>query len=252
VSQPSPEQARADRLAREIEHHRQIADRAELIWNWDSPSGRRRAQRRSELFAELAELRPGRLALELGCGTGIFLEKAAESGARIVGIDLSLDLLAAARARAAALGNVRLTSGNAELLPYPDGTFDAVYGSSVLHHLDLDRALGQAARVLKPGGLLAFAEPNILNPQVAVMFRLGLTKRYFGVSPDEMAFSRFRAARALRAAGFEAVRVRAFDFLHPATPARLIGAVARLGRGLERVPLVREAAGSLLITARKP
>jgi SAM-dependent methyltransferase len=240
------------RQAREIEHHRGIADRAEIIWNWDSPSGRRRARRRSELFVELAGLGRGRLALELGCGTGIFLEQVAESGARVRGLDLSTDLLAHARRRVAGRDNVRVVCGNAERMPFPDREFDAVYGSSVLHHLDLDPALRETHRVLKPGGRIVFAEPNIFNPQVAVMFHLGLTKRYFGVSPDEMAFSRFRAEAALRDAGFVRIRVDPFDFLHPATPARWLDAVAAVGRRLETVPLVREIAGSLLIQASRP
>lgn len=241
----------ADRLAREIEHHRRIAPQAEIIWNWDSPTGRRRADRRAALFAEHGALAPHRTALELGCGSGVFLERVAKTGATLHGIDLSQDLLAKARARVGGLPNVSLTCGNAEQMPYPDGGFDTVYGSSILHHLDLDRALADAFRVLRPGGLAVFAEPNILNPQVAVMFHLGLTKRYFGVSPDEMAFSRFRAARAARGAGFVDVVVRPHDFLHPALPAAWIGAVARLGAILERVPALREIAGSLLLTARK-
>jgi ubiquinone/menaquinone biosynthesis C-methylase UbiE len=240
------------RLAREIEFHRDIADQAELIWNWDSPSGRRRAARRASLLAEAAQVHAGRRALEFGCGTGIFLEKVAAGGASITGIDLSSDLLARCATRLAGVATVRLVRGNAMDLPFADGTFDAVYGSSILHHLDVDVALAEAARVLRPGGRLAFAEPNILNPQVAVMFHLGLTKRYFGVSPDEMAFSRFRAARAARRAGLAEVSVRPFDFLHPATPPRLIGAVERLSRGAERLPLVREIAGSMLIAAEKP
>ena len=240
------------RLAREIDFHRGIADRAELIWNWDSPSGRARAERRASLLAEAAGLRPGVRALELGCGTGVFLEKVAAGGASIAGIDLSSDLLARCAARMAGAASVALVRGNAERMPFPDGAFDAVYGSSILHHLDLQAALREVARVLRPGGRMAFAEPNILNPQVTVMFRLGLTKKYFGVSPDEMAFSRFRAARAARAAGLAEVAVRPFDFLHPATPARAVRAVSRLGRWLERLPAVREIAGSMLVTGRKP
>jgi ubiquinone/menaquinone biosynthesis C-methylase UbiE len=242
----------AGRLAREIEHHRGIADQAEIIWNWDSPSGRRRADRRASIFVERCGLAPGRRALEIGCGTGIFLEKVASSGARLVGLDLSEDLLAKARARLGAVPNVALHRGNAEHLPYAHASFDAVYGSSVLHHLDLDRALREVLRVLRPGGLCAFTEPNVVNPQVALMFRLGLTKKYFGVSPDEMAFSRFRALRALRSAGFSEPRVRPFDFLHPATPEALCDAVDRLGRGLERVPLLREITGSFVVSGRRP
>jgi hypothetical protein len=67
-----------------------------------------------------------------------------------------------------------------------------------------------------------------------------------------MAFSRFRAARALRATGFEDVAVKPFDFLHPATPPALIEHVARFGRMLESVPVLREIAGSMLVTGRKP
>jgi ubiquinone/menaquinone biosynthesis C-methylase UbiE len=240
------------RLAREIEHHRRIADEAEFVWNWESPSGQRRAERRAELFIERGELGPGRRALELGCGTGVFLEKTARSGATIHGLDLSEDLLAKARARLKALANVTLDEGNAEKMPYPAGDFDTVYGSSVLHHLDLDAALRETHRVMKPGGRLVFAEPNIFNPQVAVMFHLRVTKEYFGVSPDEMAFSRFRAKTALANAGFSEVRVTPMDFLHPATPAAWLNGVARLGSWLERVPLVREIAGSLLLEARRP
>jgi SAM-dependent methyltransferase len=241
-----------DRWAREIEHHREIADHAEIIWNWDSPSGRRRAQRRVELFVEAGRLGPGSRALELGCGTGVFLEKVAGSGARLSGLDLSQDLLAKARERVRTLDNVRLVAGNAERLPFPDGAFDVVYGSSVLHHLDLDASLREALRVLRAGGRAVFAEPNIINPQVAFMFHVGLTKRYFGVSPDEMAFSRFRAARALTDAGFGEVLVKPFDFLHPAVPPRWIDRVARLGAWVESVPLLREVSGSLLLVAQRP
>jgi SAM-dependent methyltransferase len=243
---------RGGRLAREIEHHRSIADRAEIIWNWDSPSGRRRARRRAELFVEHGRLGPGVRALELGCGTGVFLERVAASGARLRGLDLSQELLARARARLDGLRNVSLDCGNAEQMPYTEASFDVVYGSSVLHHLHLEAALGEVLRVLRPGGRVVFAEPNLLNPQVALMFKLGLTKRYFGVSPDEMAFSRFRARRALRAVGYAEPEVRPFDFLHPATPAPLIGLIAGLGRVLEALPLAREITGSFLVLARKP
>ncbi|HKC12948.1 MAG TPA: methyltransferase domain-containing protein [Vicinamibacteria bacterium] len=239
------------RLAREIEHHRKIAEKAEIIWNWESPAGQRRAERRAALFIRHARLEPGQRALELGCGTGVFLERAARSGAEIRGLDLSEDLLAKAGARLATCLNVALDQGNAEAMPYPDAHFDAVYGSSVLHHLDLDQALRESYRVLKPGGRVVFAEPNILNPQVAVMFHFRLTKEYFGVSPDEMAFSRFRARASLKRTGFAEIQVDPFDFLHPATPPAWLGWVAGLGSLLEQVPLAREVAGSLLLRARK-
>jgi SAM-dependent methyltransferase len=241
----------AERLAREIEHHRRIASVAEIVWNWDSPAGRRRADRRAELFVEHGGLKPGVRALELGCGTGVFLEKVARCGADLHGIDLSTDLLERARARVGGLANVHIDNGNAEQMPYPNAHFDAVYGSSILHHLDLGRSLAEVHRVLRPGGRIVFAEPNSLNPQIIVMFHFGPAKERYGVSPDEMAFSRFHARRTLVATGFVEARVDPFDFVHPAAPASWLNGVARLGRWLEATPLLREIAGSLLIRARK-
>src|SRR5271169_3023802 len=87
------------RLNREIEHHRQIAPSAERFWSWSSPSGARRAERRAELFVELGRLGPGKRALEIGCGTGVFLEKVASCGATLHGNDLSQDLLTIAAER---------------------------------------------------------------------------------------------------------------------------------------------------------
>jgi SAM-dependent methyltransferase len=242
----------SERLAREIEHHRRIAGRAEVLWNWDSPAGRHRADRRARLFVEHGGLRPGVRALELGCGTGVFLERVAASGATIAGIDLSSDLLARARERLSGRANLALVRGNAEKMPFPDGSFDTVYGSSILHHLSLDRSLAESFRLLRRGGVVAFAEPNILNPQVTMIFRVEAAKERYGVSPDEMAFSRFRARAALGRAGFTDTSVVPFDFVHPALPASWIRGVARLGRALEATPLLREIAGSLLITARRP
>jgi SAM-dependent methyltransferase len=243
--------AAAERLAREIEFHRSIADRAEQVWNWDTPAGRERAARRAGMYVEHGRLAPGRLALEVGCGTGLFLEAVAACGATVRALDLSTHLLARARARVADRTNVALQCGNAEQMPYADGTFDAVYGSSVLHHLDLERALAEVHRVLKPGGRIVFTEPNILNPQCLVMFKVAATKPVFGVSPGEMAFTRFRAVRAMRAAGFAEATATPFDFLHPATPAALVGALDRAGTWVERVPLLREIAGSLLLRGVK-
>jgi ubiquinone/menaquinone biosynthesis C-methylase UbiE len=241
-----------ERLAREIAFHERIASRAEAFWSWNTPAGRRRAEHRAALLIRATGLGPGKHALELGCGTGIFLERAASTGARICAIDLSQPLLRRAGQRMAGSPRVRFVCGNAEAMPYPDGTFDAVYGSSVLHHLDLDRALREVFRVLRPGGWAAFAEPNLLNPQVALMFNFAPTKPWFGVSPDEMAFTRFRAKRALRQAGYAESSVRPFDFLHPSIPAALVAGVARASDFLEGLPLVREIAGSFLLAGRKP
>jgi SAM-dependent methyltransferase len=179
----------------------------------------------------------------------MFTEMFAKTGARIVAVDLSPDLLMSARSRGLPQGQVKFVQARIEDWS-SDDLYDAVIGSSVLHHLDLRAALNKMFELLRPGRFLAFAEPNMLNPQVFTERRF---RRYFPyVSEDETAFVRWRLRRALEDAGFTNVRIEPFDWLHPATPKRLIPFVRKCSHGLERLWPVREFAGSLLIEAQKP
>lgn len=239
-----------DRLRREIEHHRGLARRnVEAIWGWESAAGRVRADRRARLFVTSGGIRPGTRVLELGCGTGEFIRRVTLAGAQLVALDLSAELLAKAREKVG--DGVRLVRADAEVLPFPDGAFDVVYGCSVLHHLDLEVALSEVRRVLRPGGRLVFSEPNLLNPQVLLMFKCKPLKPFFGVSPDEMAFTRRAVLRILGRLGFHSFMVRYFDFLHPSIPARLLPLIGPWLERLERVPIVRAISGSLLIHAER-
>ena len=154
------------RAKRGVLHGKKLASgNTEAIWEWGTAAGRMRAKRRSDLFTSGACLGPETKALEIGCGTGMFTSMFAESGAKIVAVDISPDLLIKAEARRLAKDQVQFTEmrfEDAELY----GPFDAVIGSSVLHHLDVPRALARIYELLRPGGHVAFAEPNMLNPQV--------------------------------------------------------------------------------------
>jgi SAM-dependent methyltransferase len=138
----------------------------------------------------------------------------------------------------------------AERLGVPDGSLDVVCAVAVLHHLDWPAALREARRALRPGGLLWLSEPNMLNPQVALQCHIPALMRYIEGTPDETAFVRWSLARDLRDAGFRDVEVRPFDWLHPSVPGPLIGLGRATSALLERLPLVREAAGSLEVVAR--
>jgi len=244
-----PSGRRPERLRSEIEHHRDLAARdVEHVWGWDSPAGRVRADRRGRLFASLGGIRPGARVLELGCGTGEFTRRLADAGSRLVALDLSADLLARARPKVP-LSRVCFLRADAMILPFGDASFDAVYGCSILHHLEAETALREVRRVLRPGGRAVFSEPNLMNPQVLLMFRCGPLKPYFGTSPDEMAFTRGWISRVLGRVGFTRFSVRHFDFLHPSTPRALLPLAAPLAERLERVPGLRAISGSLLIHA---
>jgi ubiquinone/menaquinone biosynthesis C-methylase UbiE len=202
------------------------------------------------LLCEAGGFRPGQSLLELGCGTGLVTEIVhRQSGADIIGTDISPELIAEARRR---LPAVKFQVDDAQHLSFPDAAFDMVYGSSILHHLVVDLSLREILRVLRPGGGMVFAEPNMLNPQIFVQKNVPAIKRWLGDTPHETAFLRGPFARQLRAMGFTDVTIVPFDFLHPMTPRPLIPVVTAIGRALERTPLLREIAGSCLISARKP
>jgi SAM-dependent methyltransferase len=238
------------RLAREQEHGRWIAEHGEEIWNWSSPAGRLRWARRVALFRELLS-GPRQHVLEIGCGTGLFTAELASTGQQITAIDISPVLLARARKRVTA-DNVVFALENAYATMFPDACFDAIVGSSCLHHLELKKALQEFYRLLKPGGGIMFTEPNMLNPQIALQKNIPWLKRMAGDSPDETAFIRFSLKRDLHQAGFSAVSIIPFDFVHPALPAVALPLAVPFLNSLEHVPLLREIAGSLAIRGKRP
>jgi len=238
-----------ERIAKEVEHGRFLARHgAGEIWNWESPAGKLRWARRVKMLS--SHLRSGMTVLELGCGIGYFTRELARSGADIVAVDVSPELLEIAHADCPA-ENIRYEIQDACALSYPDATFDSVVGSSVLHHLEIAEALPEIYRVLKVGGTVYFTEPNMLNPQIAIQKNVPWLKRRLGDSPDETAFFRWPLRRSFERTGFRDVRVFPFDFLHPKVPSRLVNGLNRFGRYLENVPIVSEFAGSLYIRAMK-
>ncbi len=241
---------RPARYSGEIRHGEAIADRADEIWGWDLPTGPARLQRRSALLVHHADINPNKRVLELGCGTGCLTKFLAKTGARIIALDLSPDLLIKAETKELPQ-NVSLQIGNAEALDFSNETFDAVVGSSVLHHVHTDIALDEIYRVLRPGGRIAFSEPNMFNPHIFIQKNIPWIKRLSGDSPDETAFFRWPLFKMLQRIGFDDIRVSPYDFLHPLLPKFLISPFASLGMKLERLPLLREIAGSLIIGALK-
>ena len=238
-----------ERIAKEIQHGRFLAQHgAGEIWNWEGQAGKLRWARRVKMLSN--HLRPGMSVLELGCGIGYFTRELARSGADIVAIDVSPELLEIAKVDCAA-ENVRYEIQNACALSYPDAVFDSVVGSSVLHHLEIKEALHEIYRVLKSGGTIYFTEPNMLNPQIAIQKNIPWIKRKLGDSPDETAFFRWPLQRSLERTGFCDVRIDPFDFLHPKTPPSIVNRLNALGRFFERMPVASEFAGSLYIRAIK-
>lgn len=116
----------------------------------------------------------GSRVLDVACGTGNLAIPLARSGCIVTGVDIAPNLLEQARERARAEGlNIRFDEGDAEQLPYPDASFDAVvtmFGAMFAPRPELTAS--EMARVLKSGGQLGMAN---WDPQsfTGEMFRMG-------------------------------------------------------------------------------
>lgn len=118
----------------------------------------------------------GAVVLDYCCGPGAFTWYLAGMGAHVHGVDISPQLIKRAREYASTAGmngnSPKFLVGDAQQLPFEDNYFDYVVGNGVLHHLDLDKAYPEIARVLKPSGRALFLEPMYHHPVLWCLRRL--------------------------------------------------------------------------------
>lgn len=143
----------------------------------------------AEIEAALLRLLPERLGrvADIGTGTGRLLEVMAPRAASVLGLDASREMLALARARLGerGLANASVRLADMYRLPLPDGGFDAATLQMVLHYAeDPAAALAEAARILRPGGLLVVID---LAPHERQDVLAGLAHRWPGFDDAELA-----------------------------------------------------------------
>jgi SAM-dependent methyltransferase len=165
--------AGAERRRRESEFHdRQASDLDKAAILVDETFTSATAAENQHVLQQFGDVR-GKRILDYGCGLaegGIYLAKL---GASVVGVDVSERMLAAARELAGQHGveiETRLVSS--ARIPAADGEFDLVYGNGVLHHVDLDTAVPELARVMGPQARGCFIEPLPYNPVINVYRRM--------------------------------------------------------------------------------
>jgi len=132
----------------------------------------------------------GMRVLDYGCGTGEVTQQLRQRGALVTGFDISETRLVDAKKRLSIdIDNpsANFTVAAAEVLPFVDNSFDAVFGKQILHHLELSIAIPEIVRVLRPGGRAVFLEPLIHNPLLETYRRLTPQLR----SPTEKALSMY-------------------------------------------------------------
>lgn len=237
-----------ERIRKEQAHFDKVADDEGYSW-WGvgTPAGKLRTERRANLVRDALGPDPRKIVLEIGCGSGEITPYLGGHFKLVVGIDVSFGLLKKFHHRLKDRG-VAGVLADGERVPFKEHSFDGICGNNILHHLELDNILPVCAHFLKPGGRLAFAEPNLVNPQNWIENKT-FVRKYRPYSPDEMPFTRWHIVRKLAQFGFRNAKAVPFDFLHPSTPTSMIPAVSAFGRLLENLPGTHEIAGSMIISA---
>jgi arsenite methyltransferase len=197
----------------------------------------------------LATLAPGEVVLDLGSGGGIDVllsAKRVSPGGKAYGLDMTDEMLELARRNQAEAGveNVEFLKGEIEAVPLPDDHVDVVISNCVINlSTEKPRVIGEAFRVLKPGGRFAVSdvvflgEKNKLPPGVARSVEL-----WSGCISGALEKGEYEAL--LSQAGFEDVAV---EVTHTYPPEQIAGLAGEDVEALRAVP-----AASAFIRARKP
>jgi ubiquinone/menaquinone biosynthesis C-methylase UbiE len=158
----------------------------------------------------------GKEVLEVGCGTGLIMRGLDGRAKRLVGVDISPGMLAEARRR-----GFDVFEGQAEKLPFADESFDLAYSFKVLAHVpDIELALREMARVLRPGGHLVAEFYNALSlrhlakrlarpgkisearTEAEMFTRWDTPKQVLGYLPPGLTFEGWRGVRVLTPTAF--------------------------------------------------
>lgn len=159
------------------------------------------------LAAARIYLKPEHVVFEFGCGTGTSALKLAPSVARYVATDISPEMIAIAREKAAAQGcaNVEFAVAAPDTAGWPEASFDAALGFNIVHLIeDRGGALAAVRRLLKPGGVFISKTPCLkeMNPLIRVLVPI---LKMFGQAPYVSFLSAADVEREIAAAGFDIV-----------------------------------------------
>lgn len=195
----------------------------------------------------------GKDILEVGCGTGLILKELAPVANRAVGIDISPGMLDQAKNR-----GLEVYEASATDLPFEDSSFDAVYSFKVLAHVEeIEKAMCEVARVLRPGGRAALEFYNRRSLRYLIK-RLKKPNQVSDITTDDMVYTRYDTLTeireflpsTLRVDGTKGIRVfTPFAQVHMVPGVR--HAFARAERAARDNSLTRGFGGFLVVVVTK-
>ncbi len=191
--------------------------------------------------------------LEVGCGTGLILDRAARFARTATGVDLSGGMLARAAAR-----GLRVVQGSATALPIADASVDVAYSFKVLAHVeDITTAMAEMARVVRPGGwvLAEFYNTRSLRRLVKAIKPPSAVSAQ---TDDEAVYTRYDSPDDIRGylpPELEWVTARGIRIVTPVAAVHKVPVVGRLVRLAEErladLPVARELGGFLVAVLRR-
>jgi ubiquinone/menaquinone biosynthesis C-methylase UbiE len=191
--------------------------------------------------------------LDVGCGTGEYTKKIAQKypKSKIIGLDISPQILKVAKLKCRRLRNASFVSGSAYATNFPKQKFDLIVGFYVLHHLDVKKFDKEALRILKKNGKMFFCEPNILNPIVYLIKSNRFLKERLGDSPDEWAINPLTIGRDLK--NFQVFQTTMTEFIWPTSflSFSLLKKLDKFTNYLRYVPLLKYFGGSVELSVIK-
>jgi len=194
-------------------------------------SDERQRALRAEFLAQ-AGFPEGARIVDVGCGTGVLTRPLAEvpGVSEVVGVDIAPSLLERARELAADLSAISFEEGDARSLPFEDGAFDAAVFDSTLSHVPgPERALAEALRVIRPGGVLAIFDGDYATTTVAVGHHDPLQTCVEAMMANSVTdrWVMRRMPMLARAAGFQDIVQRSHGFVETGDAAYMLTVIDR-------------------------
>jgi len=202
---------------------------------------------------------PQSKVLDLGCGTGYFLNRLIEQNFKAIGVDLSNQMLKELKE---ANGSACVQRADARNLPFQDNTFDAVISIETIRYFsDRSVMLNEIFRVLKPNGLAFITAAPLFSGNLYGIFNT--LCRLLRLKPLVSCYQSFETAgslkRRLLLAGFENVKIKGhffgpyfiLDKISPRVSAKLISRFERFDDRLSKIKILRNFSNHLVVIARK-
>jgi SAM-dependent methyltransferase len=225
---------------------------------WRGPIGQYVHAQYARLVAECMPEHPYGQYLEIGCGTGRFTSLVADKGIALTAIDIAIEMLTATKSKLReqrSRVDVKLLRADARTMPFANESFDVVFSFNVINHVPhYERVIDEAARVLKPNGVLVVGFPSMWSLYLPYAILVNITRR----SLRRGVFTRWPSAHALhrQASLLGMTKLRSRGMFH-APPlrnrvlAQLVASVLRFAGVIVRRGPLEPAASLRIVVFRK-